>query len=53
MNVDKVTSKVLNMCGEKKSLGRQYMEWLDTKPKAFLSYRDWLLTYHEEEYKKL
>jgi len=47
--VDKVVNTVRTACGDKPSRGREYMEWLDTKPKAFLSFRDWMFTYHPDE----
>ena len=50
--IDKVVDTGLSIMGEKKSLGRQYMEWLDTIPKIFMTYKEWLFTYHEEEYNK-
>jgi len=29
--------------------GTEYVKWLDTRPKAFLSYRDWMFTYYPKE----
>ena len=29
--------------------GNEYLEWLDTKPKTFLPFNEWMFTYHENE----
>jgi len=34
---------------EEKDRGKEYLDWLDTKPKAFLSFRDWIFTYYPKE----
>jgi len=28
---------------------QEYVKWLDTKPKVFLSYREWMFTYYPDE----
>ena len=48
-DVDEIVKVSQSICGEKQSKGREYMEWLDTKPKVFLSYREWLFTYYPKE----
>ena len=47
--VDNIVNLAKNIVGEKPSRGREYMEWIDTKPKVFLSFRDWMFTYHPSE----
>ncbi len=41
---------IVNTIGDKPSRSREYMQWLDTEPKIFLSFREWMFTYHEVEY---
>lgn len=50
--IDNIISAGLSVLGEKKSISRQYMEWLDTEPKVFHNFKEWLFSYHPEEYKK-
>jgi hypothetical protein len=33
---------------EKTNFGQEYITWLDSKPKGFLSFNDWMFTYHSE-----
>ena len=32
--------------------GGEYMNWLDSKPKVFLSYNEWVFTYKQTEQRK-
>ena len=53
MNIDKILRKGKELCGEKTSRGREYIEWIDTKPKVFLPFREWMFSYHPEEFKNM
>lgn len=34
----------------KNDKGKEYLKWLDSKPKVFLSFHEWMFTYHEKEF---
>jgi hypothetical protein len=49
MNINDVVRHGKALVGEKTSRGREYMDWLDTEPKVFLSFREWMNTYYPDE----
>lgn len=49
LEVDNAVNLAKNIVGEKQSNRRKYREWLDTKPKTFLAFREWMNTCYEEE----
>ena len=33
--------------------GSEYIDWLDTKPEVFLTFREWMFSYHPKEWEVL
>ena len=47
--IDSIVNIGKKIMGEPPNRGREYIEWLDTKPKVFYSFNEWMFHYHYDE----